>query len=307
LTASSYEDVSPNSKARRNEMAKRVSSGINNAKIHIVDLCATFEGQQKQQFVATAAVGASSVNPKVQYAVFFNRNSAQHGNDQVNVAATVFKSDLTSLNFLQALETEVKMNFNADIKYGKSGNGNVQVQGYAERTKERAEELKTHPLTKRCVEDIQKNNLYQYACHKLIVKAHTPNYIRASVNYKEVSPAFRNMTYQAFRLIDHVGYWFIDVNPLKVAPEGKIEIESRFDYPEKTMDLAISTKLGAVHFNNVRIPKVTATALSLYSPFNPIERVMNYYTRQQYRRKYFNYISRKNSEIFCANKSNFTR
>ncbi|CAG9796078.1 unnamed protein product [Diatraea saccharalis] len=283
LVAMHTEDMTPNSKDRRQQMATRVCAGIKTAKAHVVDVSAIFEGEQKQQFIMTAAIGDSHIDSKIQYAFFAGR-SDQTGksSNQINAVGTVFKPTVSPLNFLEAIKKEMKMKFEFNVKYGQNSNGNVRVDGYMERSKKYTEELLNHPLGKKCAQQMETDNLYQHACHKMTVKAHSPDYLRASVVYKDVSPAFRNMTYKAFRIVDNLGFWYTDVNPMKTTPDGKLEIESHFWYPDNSMNLALSTRLGEVHYNNVPIPKVTDSWLAVYTPFNPQERVLNELTEDQY-------------------------
>lgn len=280
------EDVSPNSKARRDAIVKRVVSGINTARARVVDLSATSEGPQKMEYVLTAALADSPVDNKVQYALFAGRNSAQKGNDQMNVVGTVNKPQTTSLNFLEALKKDLKMNFNFDIKYGKNNDGNIHIEGQSERSQKYTEALQNHNLAKQCSQEIASNNVYQHACHKMIVMAHTPDSIKASVSYKDVSPAVKYMVYRFYKIVEHFGFWYTDVNPLKTTPEGKMNIVVNAMYLENKMNLAMNSKYGEVNMKNVPISNVYARVLSTYSPFSPVERFSNYYSRHQYQRKY---------------------
>ncbi|RVE48729.1 hypothetical protein evm_006623 [Chilo suppressalis] len=284
LVAIHTEDVVPNSRDRRLQMATRVSAGFKTARARVIDVSATFEGQQKHSYVMTAAIGDSLVDSKIQYVFFAGKNSDQAGKsaDQINAVGTVLKPVSRPFNFVEAIKNEMKMKFGFDIKYGHGGNGMVKIDGFMERSKKYTEELLKHPLAKQCMQQVKKNNLYQHACHQMLVKAHTPDYLKTSVVYKEVSPVFRNMTYKAFRIIDSLGFWFTDVNPMKTTPDGKLEIESQLWYPDNTMSLALSTRLGEVHLNDVPMPKFVGSWLAVYPPFKSTECVLNEFTRDQY-------------------------
>ncbi|XP_028160656.1 vitellogenin-like [Ostrinia furnacalis] len=280
LVASNIEDVAPNSENRRRQMVKRVASGFKMSKVQVLDISTTFEGPQKHEFVFTAAMGNNPVEPKIQYAFFAARNSAQLGNNQVNGVATVNKPTVNPLNFLEALNKDMKLHFEADVKFGQ--NGNIHVQGQSERTKKFTEELKEHQLGKKCAKEMEKNNNYQEACHRMIVFAHAPDYLKASVTYKDMSPIAKSWVFRAYKMAEHLGYWNSDVNLMKTTPEGKLEIESQMWYLENRMNLVLSSRLGEARFTNVPIPRVTAGALAIYQPIQPHERVLNYFTRHQY-------------------------
>ncbi|KAL4712509.1 hypothetical protein ACJJTC_007525 [Scirpophaga incertulas] len=280
LVASPVDDVTPNSKTRREEMAKRVSLNIKNAKIRIVDVSATIDGQQKQEFIVTAAIGNSPVNSKMQYAVFLGKNNAQNGNEQINAVGTVWKPSFTPLNFVEALKKDLKVKFEGDVLYGNNRHGNLQV--YMVRSPQRTEELVQQQLARECAKHIESGNIYSYECYKMVIRAHAPDYIKAIVNYKDVSSVVKNMTYKAMRLIDYAGYWYSDVNLLKVVTDSKFEIESQFDYAANMVDMKITSKMGQINFNSVPIPRFSASALAVYPLFTPYERVMNDFTREQY-------------------------
>lgn len=288
LVATNIEEVAPNSESRRRDMVKRVAAGIKSAKVKVLDVSTTFEGPQKHEYVITAAFADSPVDSKIQYAVFAGRNSAQLGNSQVNGVATVHKPAVTALNFLEALKKEIKLTYEADIKFGQ--NGNIHVQGQSERSKKYTEQLKEHPLGKKCAQEMEKKNNYLDACHKMIVMAHAPDYSKTLVTYKDMSVTAKNYFYRAFKIAEHFGYWYSDFNQLKTTQEGKLEVESQIRYLDNLMNLVVNSRYGEARFTNVPIPKMTAGAFALYSPFQPHERVQNYFKRHLYQRGYLNLL-----------------
>ncbi|KAG6446639.1 hypothetical protein O3G_MSEX004534 [Manduca sexta] len=273
-------DLSPNSEARRQSMAKRSSAGINTAKARVVDLSASFEGPQKAEYVLTAALSDSPVDPKIQAVFAVIRNSAHSGQSQVNGVAHMKKPEIEPFNSLQILDKDFQVTFQADVKYGP--NGNIHLQGQAQRTKKYAEDLKKHPQAKKCAEEIANNNKYQHSCHKLTLAAHAPDHFQMSINYKDVAPAYTNWTYHAANLAQHYGFWYTETNPLKRNPEGKIDIEVNNDYIDHTLSASMTTKYGHVRVSDVPIPKGSARILAIYHPFKPQERAANAYTRHQY-------------------------
>lgn len=294
--ASKVQDVTPNSAGRREEMVKRVVSGINTAKARVIDISASFDGPQKVEYVVTAAMAQSPVDRKIQYAVFAGQNSANEQN-QVNFAATVHRPDVTAMNLEEVLEKDLKMKFDAECRYGNDEEASVEIHGYTDRSKKYTEELQKHPLVEQAVKEIADNNYYQKASHKLLVMAHAPDYLKASINYKNVSPAFRYMIFQAYRLAEGFGFWYTNANPLKTLPDGKIEFEAQTSYVDDMINFTLKSRYGEVQVKNVPIPKSTANAVSCYSPFKLSERIGNYYTRHQYQRKY-HYIQMY-YKLFC--------
>lgn len=268
-------------------MVKRVSSGIKNANAQVVDVSATFEGPLKQEYVLTAAVASSPVDQKLQAVLFAGRNSAKLGNEQINVVFKVAKPVISPLNFLEALKKDIKMTYEADIKYGQ--NGNIHIQGDAERSKRFTEELKNHPLANLVQQEIVNGNLYQAASQKMLIYAHALDSFKATVTYKNVSPMYKIWTSHVYNILNQLS-WNIEMNPMKRAAEGKLQLDVETSYLDNTLRFEMISPSGLVRIDNVEIPEVTPYLVSVYSPFSPIERVVNYGTSNQYQRKYYKHI-----------------
>lgn len=279
-------DVTPNSETRRQEFVRRAAAGMRNSRVEVADVSAVFEGPQKVEYIMTAALGHSNVDPKIQYLIYAGFNTPQ-GNSQYNAAGTINTPEITTMNFQKALQKDLKSSISFDIKYGKGGNSRIQIQGEAQRSPKYTEHLQNMPQGKQCTQDISGNNYYQYACYNMIVKAHAPDNFKATVNYKNVEQQTKNATYHIYQMIKNLGYWNSDVNPLKTTPEGKIEISANAEYIQgHYMDLALTSKYGHMEIKDVQIPKWTVRAMSFYNPLKPWERINNYYTHQQYKRKW---------------------
>lgn len=282
-TATEIKDVTPNSEERRKELVKRAVTGINTAEADVVDLSVSFEGAQKVEFVATAAIGESPVDAKVQYAIFAGKNSQQQGNSQINAVGKQEKPEISTFNYQESLQKDFKIPFDFDIRYGPSGN--IHINGQAERSKNYADALKAHPLAKQCDQEMAQGNQYQHACRKMIVMSQAPDHFKISVAYKDVSPSVKNIAFQAYKIAENLGYWYTEVNPFKTIPDGKLEISADASYLTNSMNLALNSRYGEVHVKSLPIPEVSVSAASAYRPFNTFERVYNHYTSHQYQRK----------------------
>ncbi|XP_023941468.1 vitellogenin [Bicyclus anynana] len=279
-TASEMSDVTPNSPARREELIKRVTLGINAARATVLDLSAKFDTPQKQEYVLTAAVGDSHVDPKVQFALFAARNSDQP--NQFNAVSTLKKpASISLMNFQEALQKELKMEFEADIRYNKKEN--IHIQGTTERTQKYVEELQKQPWAIECVQEIARGNYYQRACHQAILMAHAPDNFKFGVFFKDVNPAVNYAGYEVFKIAESLGLWKLEAVPNKMPREGKLDINVDLQYWTNTLNLALSHSFyGRMDIKNVPIPKVTPVALSTYWPIMPYERVLNYYSKHQF-------------------------
>lgn len=275
-------DVTPNSEPRRQEIMKRVASGINSARVQVLDLSAVFEGPQKVEYVLTGALADSPIDSLIQYVVFAGKN-AQQGNFQVNTVGALKKPEVSLMNFQEALKKEIKVLFKHYIKYGKDSV--IEIEAQAQRNQRYTEELEKMPLGKMCAQQISERNLYQHACHKMIIMANAPNAFQATVTYKNIDPQVMNMTYHLYNMVRYFGYWNAEVNPVKRTPEGKIEINADVDFTQNILQWSMASKYGRIQMEDVPIPRWSAGAFAVYQPFSAYERVHNYYSRHQFQRK----------------------
>lgn len=287
VEAAEIADITPNSVTRRQEIVKRAVAGINTARAHVIDLSATFEGLQKAEYVITAAIGDSKVDPKIGYAVFAARNTEKFGNIQLNTVGSLKMPSVTALNFLYALKKELKTAFEADINLGQ--NGNIQVKASGERTMQYAENLLRNPWAKQCLQEIESNNFFQESCRMVILRAHAPNHVKASLTYKNLSPAVKNVTFQAYQALAKLGFWYSDFNPFKPIAGNKLEIDAEMNYEDNYLNLDILSYIGDLKMKRIPIPKFSAAVLSAYQPWNVYERLFNRFTKQQFVRKYSNH------------------
>ncbi|CAK1546770.1 unnamed protein product [Leptosia nina] len=317
VEATDMTDVSPSSPARREALAKRVASGIKTARAQVLDLSASFEGPQKLEYVFTFAIGRSDIDPKIQFALFGARNSEQHGNTQINsVGRLIRPKSVSTLNYAEALKQELKMPFEADIRYGQKEF--MKIQGSAERSQKYAEELQRHPLSQQCLEEMSNNNFFQSACHKVLILAHAPDSVKLSVTYNP-NPSIRSTAYQLYRILRASTLWQTEDNPQKVSPDGKMDVMFDVSFLSQTMTVGSNSKFGELRIKNIPIPRVTPGVLSTYRPIQPYERVLNYYTQHQFQpyctvdgarvrtfsdRKYDYNLSR-NWHVVMANKAEY--
>lgn len=283
--ASNQADLTPNSQSRREEYAKRVAAGLNTATSKVLDVSAVFEGPHKAEFVLTAAYGFSPVNRKIQYTVFAGRNTPQ-GQNQINLAGHAQKPEISYLNYLQALTGDLKTKFETEIKYGQDGQ--IHIQGHFDRTKKYVEELKKQPYAQVCSEEIAQGNYFQPACQKALVMANTPDHVKVSVTYKDVTAPYRTSAFQIYKLLEYLEYWQTDINPLKTTPDGKLELEAEASYIDNIAQVKMDSRYGSVHMKNILIPAWIPYYYTLdVDTQKPYTRLRNYFSQDQYQRKFF--------------------
>ncbi|CAH2099264.1 unnamed protein product [Euphydryas editha] len=274
-------DVSPNSPSRREELVKRVTSGIKSAKAQVVDLSAQFESSDKLEYVLTFALGRSEVDPKMRFEFFAGRNSDQNGPYQANGVGVITKPlSISPMNFQEAFNNNLKLDFEIDIR--NSNKENVHIKGTAERTKKYADDLQNHPLGKECKQEMTKGNNYQRNCHRAIIMAHAPDNFIVSVAYKDIAPMTKNFFYQLYRIIEGLTVWQSEINPQNVNSDGKIDLNIDASYLRNTMNLALQTRLGEMRLRNIPISEAAAPSVAIYWPIMSYERILNHYSQHQF-------------------------
>lgn len=283
LAASDMADTTPNSPTRRQELVKRVTAGIKAARSRVLDVSIQLNSPEKLEYAFTFAVGNSHVDRKVQYALFACKNLEQISY-QINAVGRVTKPEYYSpMNYKEAIQQELKMDIEADIRYNQKEN--IHIQGNAEKTAKYIDELQKHPLGKQCILEIENGNNYQKACHKAIIMAHAPDSFKFNVNYKDVNPTVKNYVHQLYRIAQSMGIWQLESNDQKANPAGKIDINVDASYLSHTLNFGLKSPAGEMRWRNVRIPESAAIALATYWPINSFERVLNYYSSHLYQRK----------------------
>lgn len=287
--ASLTEHTEPNNLLRRSDIVQKASTGIESAEVTLVDISVVFDGEKKVQYVFTGAYAESFVDPKSQAALF----SHLDGYEQISA---VFKSDdheakIVPLNFEEALKNKIKVAYEADFKFGH--NMTVHLQGYGERSDEYTESLKNSLLGKSCLQDVSSNNLYQKDCHKMIIKAHAPDYFKASVTYNGEDTTAWQLLDIFYKYMKDEYSWEEEINPFVKIGDDKLEIEAKSYYLDNYDNYNFTTKYGLLSFNNVESMWYDVYASAVYAPITAWERSRNWFTDYQYLREY----------LFCNNTS----
>lgn len=280
--ASLVKDVSANSAARREEFVKRSAAGIESAQVQVMDVSAVFDGEKKVEYVFTAAIAESFVDNKVQAVFFFN------GWDQINAVFKMVKPKVVPLNFEKALKNKNKVTFEAELKYGSYDS--VSFKGFGERTEKYTEMLLKDPLTKQCLEETSKDNFYQMGCYKMIIKAHAPDYYKATVSYKDLSPAYLEASSAAYEFFKKIYNWEQEDDFTKTLPDGTFEIESKTFYYEDYANYVLKSKYGVFRLDKVEFMHYWQYADAFYAPITDWERSRNWFTGYQHLRKYFHHL-----------------
>ncbi|KAH9643935.1 hypothetical protein HF086_016485 [Spodoptera exigua] len=266
--------ISANNLKRRKQLADRVASEIEYAKVRIVDFSAVFEGQDKKEFVFTAALANSAADNKVQAIVFANVG------EQINAVFKMVKPKVIPINFVKALKNEIKIEYEADFKYGDSEN--IIFKGYGQRSKVYTERLSNDPVGKQCLQETSNKNFYQQDCYKMIIKAHAPDYFKGTVTYKELNPVLLDASYKIYNVFKHFTTWEEDEDLLKATDDGKVEIEAQAFYYDNYINYKFNTKYGEFRMNNVQGRAYYPYAMAIYAPITNWERSYNWFTGYQH-------------------------
>ncbi|CAD0206287.1 unnamed protein product [Chrysodeixis includens] len=270
--ASLMEDVSKDGGDRREAMRNRVAAGIKSAEVTVLDMSAVFNGKQKKEYLLTAALGNSLVDKKMQAMLFYK------GEQQINAVFKMDKPDIHILNFKEALNNDFKITYEGDIKFGNSEN--IQMKGFGERSDAYTKMLSYDPMAKRCLEETDKENFHQMDCYKMIIKAHAPDYFKATVTYKDLSPIALNLSNDIYELLKHMYVWEKEENILKTAEDGKIDIEAQLFYYDNYMTYKSVSKYGVSNLN-IEGMQYYPYAMAFYEPLNSWERTRNWFTGYQ--------------------------
>lgn len=286
LVASEVSDPSDSAK-RLEAVAKRAATGIDSATARAFDLSIVHEPikpqKQKPEYALTFAIAENHADPKAQFALHASSNQRQ---DQINAVGVLNNPHVESLNFQDALNAELKMQMETDIRFGQ--NENIHVKGEAGRNSKFTQELKNHPKAKQCYEEISNGNNYQHACHKMIILAHTPNYFKHTITHKDLtnSEKYYSIVNQIRKAAEI--YFETEYNrstSFNISGDGQVTVAGEADYFRRAMNLYIDAADGKLLIKDIPIPRGLPGVISLYSPIHFYERVLNSYTKHQFKRK----------------------
>ncbi|XP_075987438.1 vitellogenin-like [Anticarsia gemmatalis] len=266
-------DVQTTNEGRCEKLGKKIAAGIKSANVQAVDISAVFDGQDKTEFVFTAAYANSFVDPKVQAGFFYK------GKEQINGVFRITKPKIVPLNFEEALKNDIKVKYEADIKFGSELN--VHYEGFGERSEEYTEQLKNDPRGEHCLKDVSNHNLYQQDCYKMVIRAHAPDTFKGKMTYTDLTPSNFDVTFWIYELFKQYYSWEEEENPLKTAAEGTIEIEAKAFYYEAYLNYQFITKYGVLNLKNVEGMYYYPYAMAAYAPITPWERSRNWFTGYQ--------------------------
>ncbi|CAH1643963.1 unnamed protein product [Spodoptera littoralis] len=259
---------------RYEEIVKRAAAGIEStAKIQFLDISVEFEGKKKREFVFTSAVANSFAEKKVHAAWFLNAY------DQINGVFRMIEPQIAPLNFEEALKNKFKVKYEADIKFGKYDN--IHFKGFEERSKKYTEQLRKDPLGKQCLEETKRDNIYLKDCHKMIIKAHAPDYFKGTLSYKALPADWNNwnVLYEYFKDLYN---WDVQVDKTRAINNNTLEIVSEAFYYDNYVNYEFASKYGVVQLNNVEILPYYQYAMANYAPISAWERSRNWFTDYQH-------------------------
>ena len=276
-------DLTPNSKARREEIVKRLQKGMLSPKVQVIDISAVFDGHKKIEHLFTGAFANSLVDLKSQGALFYKNN-----HEQMNAVFKITKPSTVPLNFQEALNHEIKVIYEADFKYGTSDK--IHFQGSGERSEAYTDQLRNDPLGKQCLQETSKNNFYQKDCYQMIIKAQAPDHFKGKLTYDSSDNEERLMLQT---LIDtyHTMYqsWYNieayeELSRFKAG--GVFEIEAKAEYYDNLINYKFANKYGALRLLNVDLEPYYPYAMAIYAPLTNWERSRNWFTDNQNLREY---------------------
>ncbi|KAH9643934.1 hypothetical protein HF086_016484, partial [Spodoptera exigua] len=262
---------------RYDEICRRAVEGIEStAKVELVDVSVEFEGKKNRKYIFTSAIAKGYAENKIQGALFINAD------EQINAVFRVVEPQIVPLNFEEALKNKIKVKYEADFKFGKADN--IHFKGFEERSKIYTEQLRNDPLGKQCLEETKRENIYLKDCHKMIIKAHAPDYAKGTFSYKELPADWNkwNVTYNLYKYFKNLYKWDEQVDQFKTTNDNTLEIVSQAFYYDNYINYQFASKYRVVQLNNVEILPYYSYAVADYAPLTAWERSRNWFTDYQH-------------------------
>lgn len=272
------------SQERRHEFLNRAQAGIKDSSAYVIDLGLEIQGNRQSKYVATVAYASSQIDEQSRLLTYL-RKTFDNKNYEVCLDASSRMPNMPLVNYKKALETEPKAQVQAQLNFGEQcqSGSQVHLQGKFERSQQRKEYLQRHPMMQQAQREMQQGNYLQPAQQKIVKDAGVLDQYQFSMKYDNIPESIKNMTYQVYSVMRHLGYPYMSENPIKNEnQQNKIDLQVNFAPDLKSVDVAVKAPVGDARFHNIRLNRYVSQALAIHPMSSAAQRVASAALGAQY-------------------------
>lgn len=285
----------PDSQTRVKKFYQQVSNGIKGAVVDVVDLGLKVQGQTPGEYTLTLACGRSPIDAPTKVLGYFHKTVGSE-NYEVCFEQSIKDTYVSLVDFEKAVQSVPKTEVTAELKFGdKCETGaKVLVQGKLERTQERREYVQTLPQVEKCRTEMQQGIIFSSNCRNATYQAGLMDKYRFTVKYHGVPEPVKNVTYQVYSLLRHIGYPYVTENLVtEGTPKGEVELDVNFSPDLKTTTVYVSSPLGVAEFRDVHVNQCVRNVAVVHPVQTISQRLQWNKFKQQYNGRSFLFIKTK--------------
>lgn len=238
------------------EFYQQATSGIKGATVYITDFGVKVQGQTPIQYTGALACARSTVDSQTKFTTYLHKTYGGE-TSEICLDGTVKDTFVSPVDFEQVVQTEPHTEVTTELKFGKQcGSGaKVTLTGKLGRSQERREYLQTLPQVQKCKTEIQQGNKLLANCRNATIEAGLMDKYRFTVQYEGVPEPIKNVTYQVYSVLRHLGYPYVTESlTTQGTTEGKqIEVDVNFSPDLKTANVYVSSPVGVAQFRDVHV------------------------------------------------------
>jgi len=251
---------------RMEEFLKKVTTGIKHVTAGSVDLRLRFERQNDQiEYLSTVAVAISPVDVTSGVLAYFRKHAPQQKDWELAFDGSVRMPFTPISNIREAMPEKFEAKVRSLINYGeKIENGaEIVLQSRMEQTPEYRDFInKQHKPT------------HGKELARAILKAGILDQQTWTVEWKNVGPVAKNMTYQVYSVLRHLGYPYMSEDVLVHNSERKnAQLRLRVSPDLETVTLNLETPVANVKFQDIRLNPYVANLIAINPMQTPYDRL----------------------------------
>lgn len=274
---------SVDSQKRRQEFLQRAKQGIKDASAQVIDLGLEIQGQKSVQYVATVAYASSPVDEQSRLLSYLRKvnNNQQY---EICLDAQSQMPQTPLVNFAKALEYDQEGQVRAQLNFGEQCQTGAKVilGGKLQRSQERKQYLQRHPLTQLAKQQMEKGYKLQPAQQQIAKEANVLDQYYFTMKYENIPESIKNMTYQVYSVMRHLGYPYMSEDPVTQNEQGKVNLKVNFAADLKSVDVNIQSPVGDSLFHNIRLNPYVSKALTVHPMYSSARRIVSAALGAQY-------------------------
>ncbi|XP_017781017.1 PREDICTED: vitellogenin-like [Nicrophorus vespilloides] len=277
---SQFSQLPNESKARKQQFAKMAAAGIQSANVRVVDASIEFDGQNKIEYTATAAIASSPVDQKARALCYIRKQSANPQENrpfQFAVSAKAQVPNTNGLDFAHALKFDPTSTVQIEVAAGEDlkSASKVHVQAKLRKSESRKQYLQSLQRAHECRREMEEGNHQLPACANMTAEANLMDRVQVQLQFEHVSSEAAECSRRAYDYLRYLGFYNLRENLHKQSgKQNEIEMEARFEPNFESVNVTIKSEHMESKFEQIRVNHWAKQVVAVHPVFPMTNRVM---------------------------------